>query len=143
VALTASRTLETLDLASGRVRQHARFDAPGPLPLLALVEAGAWVAPGPEGDWLTLGTTGSPAAQLRSSRDGGSRRDVQVLVDAAGVVAHWAPNRALVVSSATGERALPDVRCSDPLALAPAGDSRLVAVCSSGAIWAIDAGPAP
>ncbi|HWO09674.1 MAG TPA: hypothetical protein VNN80_09355 [Polyangiaceae bacterium] len=143
VALTGSRALETLDLASGRVRQHARFDAPGPLPLLALAEPGSWVLLGPDGDWLVLGASPAPPARLRPSRDAGGRRDAQLLVDAGGVVAQWGSNRPLVLSSAAGERTLPGVRCSDPVSLVPAGEGRLLAACGSGAIWAIDSGPAP
>jgi hypothetical protein len=145
VALTTARTLETLDAPTGRRSEIARFDAPGPLPLLALSEPEAWIALGPEGDWMKLGPSVSTASSRSSARrDGGVVRDAHLLVDPQGAVAFWAANRPLSLSgSGGGEGQLGDVRCADPVALAPAGPGRLVAVCASGSLWLIDAPVAP
>lgn len=143
VALTNARTLESLDPASGRTRELARFEAPGPLPLLALSATGRWVTLGAQGDWSILGANmPSPAPGARLRRDpAGGIREAELLVDGRGVVAHWAANRPLSLGGEGGtERELTEVRCSDPVALAPAGTGRLVAACSSGALWLIDSG---
>lgn len=141
VAITAARTLETLDPATGHRSDLARFDAPGPLPVIAMSEPGAWLTLGPDGDWTRLGASVS-AASIRGStrRDRGAVREAQLLVDARGGVAHWAANRPLSLTGAQGlARELGEVRCADPVALAPAGPGRLVAVCGSGSLWLIDA----
>jgi len=145
IAITSARTLESLDPTTGRRSELARFDAPGPLPLIAMSEPGAWITLGAEGDWIKLGASFSAAATRGSpKRDGGTVRDAQLLVDAEGKVAHWAANRPLSLSTAQGvARELGDVRCADPVALAPAGTGRLVAVCGSGAVWLIEAAAAP
>jgi hypothetical protein len=145
VALTSNRTLETLDPASGRTSELARFDAPGPLPLIARAEPGVWLGLGPEGDWLRLGATFSPnASRLPARRDGGTVRDARLLVDSQGGAVFWAANRPLLLAGAQGsERAVADVRCADPIDLVPAGAGRLVAACGSGSIWLIDGGPPP
>ena len=145
VALTTSRTLETLDPSTGRRSELSHFEAPGPLPLLAMIESGAWVTLGPDGDWLELGAAFPSTAQRGTSRrEGGTLRDAQLLVDSRSRVAYWAANRPLVIGSGHDtERELAEVLCSDPVALAPGGAGRLVAVCGSGSIWLIDAAPAP
>lgn len=145
VAITTARTLEVLDAATGRRSELARFDAPGPLPVIAMSEPGAWVTVGPEGDWIKLGASISAASTRGASRrDRGTVRDAQLLVDSQGGLAHWAANRPLSLSRGQGaERELIDVRCSDPVALAPAGPGRLLAVCGSGSLWLIEAAAAP
>jgi hypothetical protein len=142
VALTTARTLETLDASTGRRSELARFDAPGPLPVIARSEPGTWVTIGPEGDWMKLGAS-FPTTRSSPRREGGHVRDPQLLVDAQGGVAHWAANRPLTLAAAGVERELGDVRCADPLALAPAGAGRLVAVCGSGSLWLVEAAVAP
>ena len=144
VAITTARTLETLDASTGHRSELARFDAPGPLPLIAMSEPGAWTTLGPEGDWFRLGASFAAATRGSSRRDGGAVREAQLLVDSQGRVAHWAANRPLSLSGAEGvARELGEVRCADPAALAPGGAGRLVAVCGSGSLWLIDAATAP
>jgi hypothetical protein len=142
VALTTARTLETLDPTTGQRSELARFDAPGPLPLIAMSEPGAWLTLTPEGDWMKLAASSSPGAvRTPPKREGSSVREAFLLVDSLGGVAHWAANRPLALADAQGtERELGEVRCSDPVALAPGGARRLVAVCGSGSIWLVEAG---
>jgi hypothetical protein len=137
LGLTAARGVERMDCSDGGLRELIRVDPPGAAPVLASIEPGRWVIMKPDGSWFSL------RADAAANAGGGrSRSDAPthmgLLADSLGTVAWWASDVPLHLETGSGVgRQFVEVRCAAPTGLVPAGPSRIVAACSSGAIWLI------
>lgn len=143
IALSSRRTLQRMGRSDGRVHELARFDATGVSPLLGRIAAGRWALMKHDGTWFSLERDVAPHAPAMRP-DPAGLSDIDLLLDAAGIVAWWASEAPLRLETAPGVgRELSDVRCTVPASLVPAGAGRLVAACSSGLIWLVGPEPAP
>jgi hypothetical protein len=141
IALSSRRSLLRMARSNGSVHELARLDAPGVSPVLGRMAAGRWALMKHDGTWFSLERDVAPHALATRTHPAGLS-DIDLLVDATGVVAWWASETPLRLETAPGVgRELSDVRCTVPASLVPAGAGRLLAACSSGLIWLI--GPEP
>jgi hypothetical protein len=147
VGLSSRRGLAQLPVGGGDARQLARFEPGNGELRVALVEAGHYVALRPDGSWISFraDATLAPPQPLAAA----ASSQLQLLADPGGAVAWWAAETPLHIETAPGVgREFTDIRCAAPVSLAPAGPRRILAACSSGAIWLIGPGadaapPAP
>src|SRR5690606_27831217 len=126
-----------LSTSDGSVRDIARLDVPGVAPVLGRLAPRRWVLMRYDGSWFVSEPNVAPPPPARRAEPG-ALSELDLLVDAAGTVAWWAAEAPLHVETAPGSgRELPDVRCTAPVSLVPAGRERLLAACASGVIWLI------
>jgi hypothetical protein len=143
IALSSRRSLLRMDRSDGRVHELARLDATGVGPVLGRIATGRWALMKHDGTWFSLERDVAPHAPV-SRADPAGLSDIDLVVDATGVVAWWASEAPLRLETAPGVgRELSDVRCTVPASLVPAGAGRLLAACSSGLIWLVGPEPAP
>jgi hypothetical protein len=129
--------------SDGRVHELARLDATGVSSMLGRIAAGRWALMKHDGTWFSLEREVAPHA-LAMRPDPAGLSDIDLVVDATGVVAWWASEAPLRLETAPGVgRELSDVRCAVPASLVPAGAGRLLAACSSGLVWLVGPEPAP
>jgi hypothetical protein len=137
VALTSRRSLQRMARSDGGLHELARLDAPGVAPLLGRVAPGRWVLMKHDGSWFSLERDIAPHALGRRG-ELMALSGIELLVDSTGLVAWWASEAPLRLETAPGVgRELPDVRCSAPASLVPAGPGRLLAACGSGLVWLV------
>lgn len=144
VALTSGRRVQRLHRSDGRLQDVLRLDAPGAAPVLGWLAPERWVVMKHDGSWFVAQPDlVAPRASTRRAAPG-ALAELELLADAQGAVAWWAAGAPLHLETASGVgRELPEVRCTAPESLAPAGEARLVAACSSGVVWLVGPAPSP
>jgi hypothetical protein len=138
VAIVADHSIVELSLATGALRQLARVDAPGLVPMLSVPSAGLIQAVRRDGTPFRVGEElalpSAPASPALPEPGAG----LQLLGSRDGSLA-WLPAQgSLQLRHGPRDKLeLTEVRCSDPVSLVPAGPGRLAAACRSGSIWLV------